>query len=492
MPRKDDHADDRKRMDDDNKDKPKTRRTRRRKTPAAPQPPPPPPDDDMTAEEEDDAADMFYEMLQNALASTIVTVEPYQEQRSKKRKPKNTENNPAREYYDGEHARFYDSLNKEKKARIAEMERELVKTEGSSAGKIPKRFMLLESGVSHSVKKTVMAKVENLFRNDAHPAEKAKMSKWLDAFLRIPFGIAKPLPVNNASNTSDIKSFVEATMTKLDNNIHGHQKAKDQIIRTLAKWISNPDSRGNVIGLQGPMGCGKTTLVKKCIAEALGLPMVMIPLGGVTDSSLLTGHLYTYEGSTYGAVASSLMRAKCMNPVVLLDELDKVGGETQKGQEVYNTLIHLTDPVQNDHFVDNYFADAPLDLSKCLMVFTFNHEENINPILRDRMTIIRASGYNTDDKIKIAVDHLLPRSCKQHGIGGVSIGAEAVRLIIERIDDEQGVRNLERAIDTIVSNVNLTRMMEGTSSEVVVDCDTVEKYIPPKKADTFSAQHIYL
>ncbi|AUF82355.1 AAA family ATPase [Tetraselmis virus 1] len=439
--------------------------------------------DDDDADEE---ADAIYELLQNAFTVYAMDTGPQQ-----KKKTRNPENNPALSTYDAEHSKFYNSLTKEKKVRIAEMERTLYEASGGD-GRVPKRFKLLESGVAEETKRIVMNRVEGLFRSDVHPAEKAKLSKWLDAFLRIPFGIVRPLPVTKYSPTEDIQRFVQLTKDKLDSNIYGHAEAKEQIIRTLAKWISNPNSKGNVIGVQGPMGCGKTTLVKKCIAEALGIPLVMIPLGGVHDSSLLTGHLYTYEGSTYGAVANCLMTAKCMNPVILLDELDKVGGETQKGQEVYNTLIHLTDPIQNDHFVDNYFADAPLDLSKALMVFTFNHTEAINPILRDRMTIINASGYNVNDKKVITTSHLLPNVCEQHGINDITISNEAIEEIIQRVPEEQGVRNIARAIETMVGNVNLKRILDNDYKPVEIDRDFVCHNITDKRSDKCSVSHIYL
>eukprot|EP00873_Tetraselmis_striata_P033755 jgi/Tetstr1/454019/TSEL_040938.t1 len=407
--------------------------------------------------------------------------------------PPPPEDNPAMSTYDTEHHRFYGGLPREKRARIAELEREIHSASGKGAGHVPTRFRLLESRAPPAVKAAVMARVESLFRNDSHPGERSKLTKWLDAFLRLPLGVCRPMPVTHESPREDIRRFVLDTRAHLDANIHGHADAKEQIIRTIAKWISNPNSRGTIIGIQGPPGCGKTTLVRNCIAQALGLPMVMIPLGGVTDGSVLSGHLYTYEGSTYGAVASSLMHAKCMNPVILLDELDKVGG-SDRGQEVVNTLIHMTDPVQNEHFVDNYFADVPLDLSRALMVLTFNSLEAINPILRDRMAIIKTSGYDLDAKRQIAQRHLLPRIAAQHGMpAGITITDRAVSEIVRRVDTESGVRNLERAIDTVVGNINLSRMM---SSEDLppedIDVPTVAKYVPHQSQESFSAQHIYL
>ena len=435
---------------------------------------PPPSSDD------DDSADALFGILHEAIVAP------------QKRARKRAAANPAAATYDSEHARYYRGISKAKRQKITELERGVIEAM-SGEGAVPRRFRLLEADLPPHVKAIVMARVDVLFRNDAVPAEKAKMSKWLDAFLRLPFGKTVPLPVNHLSPTDAVQRFVASTRDRLDAKVYGHADAKKQIIRTLAKWISNPASRGAVIGIQGPMGCGKTTLAKKCIAEALGLPMVMIPLGGVTDSSVLTGHLYTYEGSTYGAVANCLMGARCMNPVILLDELDKAGNDG-RGQEVYNTLIHMTDPVQNEHVVDNYFADVPLDLSRALMVFTFNRAEAIEPILRDRMTIISASGYSGADKREIAKNYLLPNILSQYGMvpGDVVLSDDAVDEIVLRVDEEQGVRNLERALETVVGNINLTRILEGSRAPASITRETVAENVGNARADLCSISHIYL
>lgn len=413
----------------------------------------------------------------------------------KKRGRDKEDDNPASSTYDVEHRRFYWDLPAEKRARIAGLERQLDDARREDGRKVPSRFRLLESGAPPAVKSAVMARVEGLFGGNSHPGEKSKLTKWLDAFLRLPFGVRRPLPVSHDSPREDVRDFIVSTKKKLDDNIYGHADAKEQIIRTLAKWISNPGSRGTIIGIQGPPGCGKTTLVRNCIAKALDLPMVMIPLGGVTDSSVLNGHLYTYEGSTYGAVAGCLMNARCMNPVFLLDELDKVGGDSHRGQEVVNALIHMTDPVQNESFSDHYFADVPLDLSGALMVLTFNSLEAISPILRDRMSIIKTSGYGLEDKKRIAQKHLLPRIAEQHGMTGLTITDGGVEEIVRRSETESGVRNLERAIDAIVGNINLARMVRGADElepSGLIDRGAVADHIPDKTHESFSAQHMYM
>ena len=139
----------------------------------------------------------------------------------------------------------------------------------------------------------------------------------------------------------------------------------------MAQQIRNPSCQGGVIALYGPPGTGKTELIKKGIAKAMDKPFIFISLGGAQDSSYLDGHSFTYEGSIYGRIAQALIDAKCMNPIIYFDELDKVSN-TDKGQEIINVLIHLTDYTQNSHFMDDYMDGIVVDLSRATFIFSFN------------------------------------------------------------------------------------------------------------------------
>jgi ATP-dependent Lon protease len=282
-------------------------------------------------------------------------------------------------------------------------------------------------------------------------------------------GDYKKLPVDSTSSKEEIFDFISNTHSFFNNKIYGHKDAKEQIIRILAQWIANPQSKGNVIGIHGNPGVGKTTLVKECICNALDIPFQFIPIGGASDSSYLEGHSYTYEGSTWGKIVDSLMKAKCMNPVLYFDELDKVS-DTPRGQEIINLLIHITDPSQNDSFYDKYFSDFPVDLSKCLIIFTYNDDTALNPILKDRMIRISTKGYNNKDKLTISKKYLIPEMFNQFGFRDdeITFKDDVIEHIINKTEKESGVRNLKRSLELIISNVNLTRMINVDNNDGII------------------------
>lgn len=227
-------------------------------------------------------------------------------------------------------------------------------------------------------------------------------------------------------------------------------------MQLIAQWISNPNSGGNMIGIQGPMGTGKTTLVKEGIAKAIDRPFFFITLGGASDSSFLEGHSYTYEGSTWGRISETLMQAQCMNPVFYFDELDKVS-KTAKGDEIINTLIHLTDSTQNTQFQDKYFSGIDVDLSQSVFIFSYNKLEDINPILLDRLVNIKISSFKTEDKLAICKNYLIPGIEKKLGLnkGDINFSDKSIKYIIENYTDEEGVRGLKKCLDSICSKINV-------------------------------------
>ena len=344
----------------------------------------------------------------------------------------------------------------------------------------PMLFKIIDSNIDLQTKAIALKKCKQLNSMGTSNSEYHKLYNWVYSMTQIPFGIYKELPVNYKSDSSDVKSFIKNVNTNMNDNVYGHEKAKDQIVRIIAQWISNPNSKGNVIGIHGNPGVGKTTLIKDGLSKSLDIPFAFIPLGGATDGSFLDGHNYTYEGSIWGKIVDCLMKSKCMNPILYFDELDKISN-TSRGDELINILIHLTDPSQNDKFCDKYFSDIPIDLSKCLIVFTYNDDNLINPILKDRLIRINTKDYTNTDKEKLFTDYLLPNMLLQFNIKNTDIKFEKEEIIyiIEKTDKEYGVRNLKRSIEAIVSNVNLNILLEkeGFNYPIKVTKKIIDDYI---------------
>lgn len=400
--------------------------------------------------------------------------------------------NPFMQYYSVEEKRYFNKLPDDKKRSISDLE---VLLRDYNKEDTPLRFKILDSGIDNSLKAVAMSKLNHLCMLEECGGEYHKILNWIESMCKIPFGKYVNLPVNDKSSKEDIKSFLKSIKFNLDEKIYGHDSAKEHIIRLLAQWISNPEAKGMVIGIQGPMGCGKTTLIKDGICRVLGLPFAFIPLGGANDGCYLEGHSYTYEGATWGKIVDVLMKCKCMNPVLFFDELDKVS-DTYKGQEIINNLIHLTDSSQNDAYTDKYFHEFSFDMSRCLIIFSYNHEENVNPILRDRMVRIKTEGYKESDKVIISKKHMIPILLKEYNFqqSQITFTDDVIKKIIEMIEEEQGVRNLRRALSDIISNVNLKRLMDDERfDKYIVTEEDLKKYVHKNKSkDKVSFNMMYL
>jgi ATP-dependent Lon protease len=350
---------------------------------------------------------------------------------------------------------YFKTLTPEKKAALlVKMENRLVKVEQA----VPLKFQILEKATTPEIQGAAMSKYQAMTNIDPSSTEYYKCNHWINGFIRLPLGIYKNLPVSVDDGPEKCSQFVASVQKCMDSAIYGQDEAKLQILQFISGWIANPKSAGNVLSIHGPAGIGKTTLVKEGIAKALGRPFHFITLGGATDASFLDGHSYTYEGSTWGRIAEVLHQSQCMNPVIYFDELDKVS-ETPKGEEIINLLIHLTDGAQNDHFQDKYFTGIDLDLSRCLFIFSHNDDSKVNPILKNRMYNIRVNGFNLKEKTVIAEQYLLPAALKDLNLfEKVSFPTEVVKYVIDGYTNgEPGVREMKRAIQTIVSKINLLR-----------------------------------
>lgn len=373
---------------------------------------------------------------------------------------------------------YFNNLPEYKKDIILDNENELYNEENKSLINVePLRFKFLNMNTTINNKLALLSKLDQLNRMSPCSSEFFKLNNWITGASNIPFGIYKNLPLTKHDKVENISKYLQSIKEEIDKNIYGHDEVKEQIIRILAQWISFPDARGYVIGIQGSMGVGKTKLVKEGICNVLKYPFSFISLGGTSDASFLKGHGFTYEGSTHGKIVESLIKAKVMNPVFYFDELDKVS-TTYRGDEIINTLIHITDSSQNEKFTDRYFEELDIDLSKSLIIFSYNDESLINPILKDRMITIRVNGYKSEEKVIIARDYLIPEIIKEYGIKNDDIvfSDDILKYIITITEEEQGVRNLKRNINNIISWVNMIRYIPRNDITIKFPYNIDEKF----------------
>ena len=374
---------------------------------------------------------------------------------------------------------YFTKLDTEKKKHILSQINNIQKHENND---IPLKFKILSSDMDTNTKSIAITQLNKCDTMDTSSGDYNKTKQWINSLIQIPFNKYTSLPISDNDNINDKKKFLIDTNKILNDAIYGHNTAKNHILQVISKWIKNPQSGGNILAIQGPMGNGKTTLVKKGIAKAIGRPFHFIALGGASDSSSFDGHHYTYEGSKYGRIVEILIQSKCMNPIFYFDELDKIS-DTQKGDEIVHLLTHLTDTSQNDKFHDNYFSGIDIDLSKALFIFSFNDEHKIDRILKDRMYVIRTKGFKTDDKLHIVNDYLLPELLETYNYNdNIIFHDDIIKNIIENFtDNEQGVRNLKRCLETIISKVNMYELLydsENDKSSIDLDYSITDFSIP--------------
>ena len=263
-------------------------------------------------------------------------------------------------------------------------------------------------------------------------------------------------------------TYIENVRKMLDSAVHGHTSAKRQIERIVGQWITG-ESSGYCFGFEGPPGVGKTSLAKyglaKCLTNENGesRPFAFIAMGGSSNGSTLEGHNYTYVGSTWGKIVDVLMDKKCMNPIIFIDELDKISN-TEHGREIVGILTHLIDSTQNDCFQDKYFSGVDLDLSKALFIFSYNNPEAVDRILLDRIHRVKFKHMSIDEKLTICSDYLLPEMYKKMGVNSnvIHFSEENLKYIIERYTCEPGVRKLKELLFEIIGEMNIQHIKDKT------------------------------
>ena len=362
---------------------------------------------------------------------------------------------------------YFIKQNLNEKKKIIENEKKMI----SNKEEIPLRYKILNNELPLKIKTLILQKVNIINKMDSHSGEYHKLNQWINGVIDIKWDKYIDFPIKSSHSPEIKMKFLLDAKQNLDETIYGQTETKEHILQIIGKLITNPKTIGNVFAIHGPMGTGKTTIIKEGLSKVLGLPFNFISLGGASDSSFLDGHSYTYEGSVPGRIIECLKISGCMNPVFYFDELDKVS-DTTKGQEIINLLIHLTDSTQNTNFQDKYYSGIPFNLSRAIFVFSFNHLEKVNPILRDRMNLIKVNGFDTKDKVIISDKYLLPKIYNDFNLKNtdVIIKEEILnKIVLKYSNTEVGVRNIKKILEIIFSKINLIKITKSLNTKTIFD-----------------------
>ena len=317
------------------------------------------------------------------------------------------------------------------------------------------------------VEKEAMKELGRLQNMPPGSAEHSVIRNYLEILIDLPWSKA----------TEDKLDIVEAARV-LDEDHYDLEKVKERILEYLAVLKLKKDLKGPILCFVGPPGTGKTSLGRS-IARAMGRKFHRLSLGGVRDEAEIRGHRRTYIGSMPGRVIQTLRKVGSNNPVIMLDEVDKLGADFRGDPSA--ALLEVLDPEQNFSFSD-HFLEVPFDLSRVMFITTANVLDTIPPPLRDRMEVLQLPGYSEEEKARIARSHLIPRQISNHGLadGAVSFAEEAILAIIKGYTREAGLRNLERELGSICRKV-ARAVAEGAAIPVTIRGEDVERYLGPER-----------
>lgn len=327
----------------------------------------------------------------------------------------------------------------------------------------PLRCRVTTSRMPLDLKSRINAKLEKL-ADSGGSSELAKYSAWVETCLSIPFGVLR-LPSTECSGGGGMEAQLARCRAHLDSVVYGHAGAKQAIIERLFAWMSNPHVPQRPLAFWGTPGNGKTTLAKLGLGPLFDRPVCFVSLGGAHDCSTLVGHGYTFEASQSGRIVECLASSTCMNPVIYFDELDKVS-DTPKGEEIVNTLVHLTDSSQNDVFRDRYLNGVDLDLSKALLVFSFNDITKVPPVLQERMQVVKMEPFTREAQRSVVTGFLLPKALRSAGgEGSFELSPGAMDELLDSVDSSSGLRG---ALDVLTQIIIKVLIWEKTQSAKLI------------------------
>lgn len=337
------------------------------------------------------------------------------------------------------------------------------------------RKKLNESGIPQEFKSKIGKVIDHLAAMPPMMAETAVARNYLDWIFSLPW-----------DTESQDKLDLKEAKKLLDHDHYGLTKIKERILEYLAVRVLAPDAKAPIICFVGPPGVGKTSLAQS-IANAMGRKFARISLGGIHDEAEIRGHRRTYIGAMPGRFIEAIAQAKTKNPLILLDEIDKVGADFRG--DPASALLEALDPEQNKAFHDNYI-DIPFDLSKVFFLATANTVSTIPPALLDRMELIELTGYTEEEKVKIAKQYLIPRQMKRNGLKAKDIRFTdlLIRRVIEGYTREAGVRELERTIGSLCRKVGKKMVLQDDSLPAL-NAKTLEKYLGPVKFMPMAEEH---
>ena len=337
------------------------------------------------------------------------------------------------------------------------------------------RKKLKETGIPEEYKAKLSKEIDHLAAMPPMMAETAVARNYLDWIFSLPW-------TEESRDKLDLKDAKKV----LDHDHYGLEKIKERILEYLAVRVLAPDAKAPIICFVGPPGVGKTSLAQS-IANAMGRKFARISLGGIHDEAEIRGHRRTYIGAMPGRFIEAIRQAKTRNPLILLDEIDKVGADFRG--DPASALLEALDPEQNKAFHDNYI-DIPFDLSKVFFLATANTVSTIPPALLDRMELIELTGYTEEEKVKIAKQYLIPRQMKRNGLKAKDIRFSdlLIRRVIQGYTREAGVRELERTIGSLCRKVGKKIVLQDESLPAL-SAKTLEKYLGPVKFLPMAEEH---